>query len=122
MSVDRPISLKTIVTTFCAPIKEEHAWAIIFNALKKLTHLHQQDIKCLLVTDVDNIIFNADGDVDDTTFTENVESSSRPEMPNLATGIKSYSLNVCKFRWFGVLILIEWFPPALIFFQNIHLC
>ena len=89
MSVNQLITLKTIVTTFCAPIKEEHAWAIIFNGLKKLTHLHQQDIKCLLVTDVDNIIFNADGDVDDTTFTENVESSSRPEMLNLATGKKS---------------------------------
>ena len=105
MSVDRPITLKTIVTTFCAPIKEEHAWAIIFNGLKKLTHLNQKEIKCLLVTDVENIIINADGDVDDATFTEDIESSSRPEMINLATGKKAYSLNVGKCRRFGVLIL-----------------
>ena len=102
MSVNQLITLKTIVTTFCAPIKEEHAWAIIFNGLKKLTHLNQQDIKCLLVTDVDNIIINADGDVYDTTFTENVESSSRPEMLNLATGKKANSLNVSKCQVWGL--------------------
>jgi len=94
MSVDRPITLKTIVTTFCAPIKEEHAWAIIFNGLKKLTHLNQKEIKCLLVTDVENIIINADGDVDDATFTEDIESSSRPEMINLATGIAELAVIV----------------------------
>ena len=69
--------------------EEKHAWAIISNGLKKLTHLHQQEFKCLLVTDVDNIIINADGDIDDATFTKDDESSSRPEMLNLATGKKS---------------------------------
>jgi len=69
--------------------EEKHAWSIIFNGLKKLTHLHKKEIKCLLVTEVENISINADGDIDDATFTKDDESSSRPEMLNLATGKKS---------------------------------
>ena len=69
--------------------EEKHAWAMISNGLKKLTHLHKKEIKWLLVTDVENIVINADGDVVGSTFTKDDESSSRPEMLNLATGKKS---------------------------------
>jgi len=52
----------TSIDKFCAPIKEEHAWALIFSGLKKLVDLHRLDIKCHLMTGVEDLILGDDGD------------------------------------------------------------
>jgi len=67
---------------------------LIFSGLMKLVDLHRLDIKCHLVTGVEDLILSDDGEIDDATFTEDKGSSSRPEMTNLATGVAELAVVV----------------------------
>ncbi len=65
------LTLRQILGSFSAPITEEHAWAIIFEAVKTLhTCLgnHSLVAKLLLVTDLNHILLHKEGYVSEGTF------------------------------------------------------
>ena len=89
------LSLKKIVTSFCAPIKEEHAWALIFMGMTRMIDISQQHDKIYLIRSLDHLLITAEGDIKADSFTEgNDEQKKRRVMTNLATGIAELATTI----------------------------
>eukprot|EP00092_Neocalanus_flemingeri_P016892 GFUD01018270.1.p1 GENE.GFUD01018270.1~~GFUD01018270.1.p1 ORF type:complete len:616 (+),score=121.73 GFUD01018270.1:128-1975(+) len=77
------LSLKQVVNSFCAPIKEEHAWAILHQGVLAL--LQVSDQPSYLVRFLDDILISDEGHLHARTFTR--DDLERLPMSNLATGV-----------------------------------
>eukprot|EP00092_Neocalanus_flemingeri_P000861 GFUD01000918.1.p1 GENE.GFUD01000918.1~~GFUD01000918.1.p1 ORF type:complete len:612 (+),score=113.89 GFUD01000918.1:56-1891(+) len=77
------LSLKQVVQSFCAPIKEEHAWAVLHQGVLAL--LQVSDQPCYLVRDLEDILISNEGYLHARTFTR--DDLDRLPMSNLATGV-----------------------------------
>lgn len=91
-----PISLKDVVTTLCAPIQEEHAWALIYLGLKKMLEVSQEKMveKCYLVKRLDDLVLSPDGTIHEDSFVKKNDSRERVEMTNLGVGIADLAVVV----------------------------
>eukprot|EP00092_Neocalanus_flemingeri_P010992 GFUD01011835.1.p1 GENE.GFUD01011835.1~~GFUD01011835.1.p1 ORF type:complete len:612 (+),score=117.57 GFUD01011835.1:56-1891(+) len=76
-------SLEQVVKSFCAPIKEEHAWAVLHQGVLAL--LQVSDQPSYLVRFLDNILISDEGHLHARTFTK--DDLERLPMSNLATGV-----------------------------------
>lgn len=89
------LSLKKIVTSFCAPIKEEHAWALIFMGMTRMIDISQQHDKIYLIRSLDHLQITGEGDIKADSFTEaNDDQKKRRVMTNLATGIAELATTI----------------------------
>ena len=84
-----PISLNDVVTTLCAPIQEEHAWALIYLGLKKMLEVSQEKMveKCYLVKRLEDLVISPDGTIHEDSFVKKNDTQERVEMTNLGVGV-----------------------------------
>lgn len=69
------LSLELVTQSFSGPIKEEHAWAIIFECCKCLQKVfaayvagRQKSARVYLVTDLSQVFIHRDGRIHESTF------------------------------------------------------
>jgi len=84
------LSLEQIVKAFCAPIKEEHAWAILHQGVLALLHVGDQT--CYLVRGMEDLLITQEGLLHANTFTRSCQE--RMPMSNLATGVAELGVAV----------------------------
>ena len=61
MEPSKQISLKEIVTTIGGPIKEEQAWAILYQGITQLREL--SSVPCYLLGGLGDLLLTGDGTV-----------------------------------------------------------
>ena len=65
------LTLKQVVSSFSAPITEEHAWAVVYEMVKTLDLcLSNPGIfsRLFLATSLDHVLLHQDGHVHETTY------------------------------------------------------
>jgi len=87
------LSLEQILQSFSAPISEEHAWAVIHQALQCLSKLLDELARCdtinlmYAVTNTNHILINTDGRVHRNTFMSTTSSNNTKS--NILSGTSS---------------------------------
>ena len=96
------LSLEHVVTTLSGPIREEHAWAILYQGI---TRLHEVSTgSCYLLGGLSDLLLTGDGRVHEDSFLVNTSRGvQRPPMTSFSTGIAELGVVV-----FGAL---EWAIP-----------
>ena len=65
-TLGRPLSLHQVVSTLSGPIREEHAWAILYQGI---TRLHQVSTgSCFLLGGLSDLLLTGDGRVHKDSF------------------------------------------------------
>ena len=63
------LTLKQVVSSFSAPITEEHAWAVVFECLKCLKSvMESKPSRVFIVTSTRHILLHREGRVHESTF------------------------------------------------------
>jgi len=84
------LSLEQVVKSYCAPIKEEHAWAIVHQGVLSILGVVGQP--CFLVSGMVDVLISQEGLIHPNTFTRS--SQSRLSMTNMATGVAELGVAV----------------------------
>jgi len=84
------LTLEQVVQAFCAPIKEEHAWAVIHQGI--LTLLQVNSHACFLIRGMGDIYITKEGLVHPVTFTR--AHLHRLPMNSMATGVAELGVAV----------------------------
>jgi len=84
------LSLSQVVEAFCSPIKQEHAWAVIYQAVTSLLgvvgkHASSSARVCYLVRGMEDIKMTKEGFIHHNTFT--LGEGNRVSMTSMATGV-----------------------------------
>ena len=84
------LSLSQVVEAFCSPIKQEHAWAVIYQAVTSLLgvvgkHASSSARVCYLVRGMEDIKMSTEGSIHHNTFT--LGEGNRVSMTSMATGV-----------------------------------
>ena len=84
------LSLSQVVEAFCSAIKQEHAWALIYQTVTSLLtvvgkHASFGDRVCYLVRGMEDIKMSKEGTIHINTFTSG--EGSRVSMTSMATGV-----------------------------------
>ena len=84
------LSLSEVVEAFCSPIKEEHAWAVIYQGVTSLLSVVGKEASsstriCYLVRGMEDIKMTKEGSIHLNTFT--LCEGSRVTMTSMATGV-----------------------------------
>ena len=81
------LSLEVVTESFSGPIKEEHAWAIIFECCKCLQKVfaayvagRQKSSRVYLVTDLSQVFIHRDGRIHESTFLKPETPSGKNEL------------------------------------------
>ena len=90
LDTNQCLTLEQVVRTFCAPIKEEHAWAIIHQGMLSLLQVSYQP--CYLIRGMGDIFVTKEGILHSVTFTQN--QPHRLPMNNMATGVAELGVAV----------------------------
>jgi len=84
------LSLSEVVEAFCSPIKQEHAWAVIYQGVTSLLSVVGKEASsstriCYLVKGMEDIKMFKEGSIHFNTFT--LCEGSRVTMTSMATGV-----------------------------------
>jgi len=90
------LTLSQIVGAFCCSIKQEHAWAVIYQGVACLLGVHgrhagSSDKTCYLVRGMEDIRISKEGPLHHTTFTM---GEGRVSMTSMATGVAELGVAV----------------------------
>ena len=85
------LSLEQVVKSYCAPIKEEHAWAIVHQGVLSLLGVSGQP--CFLVRGMVDVLISQEGLIHPNTFTRS-NHHDRLSMTNMATGVAELGVAV----------------------------
>ena len=79
------ISLQDVVSITNQPIKEEHAWAILYQGITKLREVSSGP--CYLLGGLQDLLLTEDGRIHSESFTGSLSGSPRTPMNSFSTGI-----------------------------------
>ena len=88
-SLRKPLSLGHVVSTLSGPIREEHAWAILYQGITKLHEVSTgSSSSCFLLAGLTDLLLTEDGRVHQDSFLKNTSrGEQRPPMIKFSTGI-----------------------------------
>lgn len=84
------LCLEQVVKSYCAPIKEEHAWAIVHQGVLSILGVSGQP--CFLVRGMVDVFISQEGLIHTNTFTRS--NHDRLSMTNMATGVAELGVAV----------------------------
>ena len=86
------LSLEHVVSTLGGPIREEHAWAILYQGITKLHEVSTDS--CFLLGGLTDLLLTGDGRVHQDSFLQNTSGTQRRPMTSFSTGIAELAVVV----------------------------